>query len=325
MSDNSDKPQRSGFDYAGYFREARLLHDLTTLPQDKKWQGVPQTDPERRKVVLYLGCNVLRTSHMIHTVTDIFDRLGVDYEAVGGPAHCCGIVQHRNGDLDLADKLARNTIRTFENYQPEQVVMWCPSCISNYDDIFDIQTSFETLHVTEFLVDHLDELDFDGSVEQKVALHYHSSHPRRRREAEAAKTLLRAIPGVEYVEVDSDDRLGQSCSQFSQEEVGMDTWNGIIEGQITRGSESGAGTLATLYHGCQRTICGFEDRFPITIEHYLSVVGWAMGIEHEDTFKKYTLLKDPEKILAEMAPCMAAHNIKESTARKIVANSFPTE
>lgn len=325
MSKKPTKPQRSGFNYAGYFREARLLHDLTTLPQDKKWQAVPQTKPEPHKVILYLGCNVLRTSHMIHTVTDIFDRLKVDYEAVGGPAHCCGIIHHRNGDFDLADRLASNTVHFLENYRPEQVVMWCPSCIYNYDELFDIPASFETLHVTEFLVDHLDKLNLDQTETERVALHYHSSHPRRQREADAAKTLLQAIPGVEYVEVDSDDRLGQSCSQFSQEEIGMEAWNRIIEGQISRSTESDAGTLATLYHGCQRTICAFEDRFPITVEHYLSVVGRAMGIEHEDTYKKYTLWRDPEKVLAEMGPCMAAHNIKEPEARKIVSNSFPAE
>ena len=29
--------------------------------------------------MLYLGCNVLRTSHMVQTATAIFDRLGLDY------------------------------------------------------------------------------------------------------------------------------------------------------------------------------------------------------------------------------------------------------
>jgi len=65
------------FDYAGYFGEITLLHDLTTRPEERTWKLTgPGRDPESHRVILYLGCNVLRTSHMIRTVTAIFDRLG---------------------------------------------------------------------------------------------------------------------------------------------------------------------------------------------------------------------------------------------------------
>ena len=47
--------------------------------------------------------------------------------------------------------------------------------------------------------------------------------------------------------------------------------------------------LATIYHGCQRLMCGFEAEGAIVIEHYLSVFARALGIEFEDTYKKYRL------------------------------------
>ena len=77
------------YDYKRYFDEIALIRDLTNMPEDVKWQtAAPAKGGEHHRIVLYLGCNVFRTSHMIQTVTAIFDRLGLDYVAVGGPTYC---------------------------------------------------------------------------------------------------------------------------------------------------------------------------------------------------------------------------------------------
>ena len=246
MAKSPNTRKNSDFDYASYFREMRLTYDMTTMTEDKNWEAVPPTKTEHHDVVLYLGCNVLRTSHMIQTVTAVMDMLGVDYVAVGGPAYCCGIVHHRNGDEELAQSLGTNAVRYFETFTPERVVMWCPSCIMYYDEMFQMPASFETQHVTEFLVDHLDEFNFVQESQSRVALHYHSDRPRRLQEAAAAERLLSAVPGLEYIKVDTDARLGGPCSPNTQEVTGMDTWQKIIDGQLRKAQELGADTLATL-------------------------------------------------------------------------------
>ena len=48
-------------------------------------------------VVLYLGCNILRTAHLAFEVVDLFQVLGVNFIAVTGPQFCCGILHHRSG------------------------------------------------------------------------------------------------------------------------------------------------------------------------------------------------------------------------------------
>ncbi len=314
---------KSGFDYGSYFRQMRTEHDLTTLPEDKTWLSAPPTEPEPHSPVLYLGCNVLRTSHMIRTATDILDLLGVDYVAAGGPAYCCGIVHHRNGDTDIAETLGRNTVRYLERFEPERVVMWCPSCISYYDEIFQVPASFEIQHMTEYLVEQLDRLDFVNEVPNKVALHHHSNSPARLREAAAAVKLLSAVPGLEYVDIESDSRMGRSCSSFTQEAAGPEVWRSIIESEMQQAVSHEADIYATLYHGCQRLICEYEESQPLAVEHYLSVFARALGIEHEDTYKKYRLWKDPMRVLGEMAPCMEANRISEVEARQVVSETFP--
>src|SRR5262245_10797683 len=63
------------YDYKKHFGEITLTHDLLSRREERTWRlAAPPREGERHQIVLYLGCNVLRTSHMIQTVTAIFDR-----------------------------------------------------------------------------------------------------------------------------------------------------------------------------------------------------------------------------------------------------------
>jgi len=222
--------------------------------------------------VLYLGCNVLRTSHMIRTVTAIFDRLGLDYVAVGGPTYCCGIVHHRNGDTAASGGMNKRTVELFQRYKPEEVVMWCPSCMFFYDEIQKFPWPFPVRHTTEFLADRLPSINFTHRVDQTVALHYHSQSAPRLREGAAGRRLLEAVPGLRVVDVGSEPRLGRLCTADVQAQLGQDVWDALIRDEIARARAGGAETLATIYHGCQRLMCGFETARPITIEFAQNVI-----------------------------------------------------
>jgi Fe-S oxidoreductase len=311
------------YDYKRFFGEIALTHDLTTLPGERTWRlAPPGRDGERHRVVLYLGCNVLRTSHMIQTVTAVFDHLRLDYVAVGGPAYCCGIVHHQHGDAAAARGMSQRTIELFRRFEPEEVVMWCPSCIYFYDEIQRTELPFRVRHATEFLVDRLPKLVFSRHVPARVALHVHSQSSPRRREGLAGRRLLEAVPGLRYVETEPEPRFGRICTAAVQQELGVEVWHDLVRDEIDRARAAGADTLATIYHGCQRLICGFEAERPIVIEHYLSVFARGLGIEFEDKFKKYRLWADPERILAEMTPCQEANGVKAARAREFVEETF---
>jgi Fe-S oxidoreductase len=311
------------YDYGRYFGEIATIRDLTTMPGDVRWRAAaPAKEGERHAIVLYLGCNVFRTSHMIQTVTAIFDRLALDYIAVGGPTYCCGIVHHQQGDTAAAGGMADNAIKLFERYAPQEVVMWCPSCIYFYDEVRHARLPFKVSHAAEFLVSRLPEIRFTRRVDASVALHSHNVSEPRRREGLAGRRLLEAVPGLRYVEIEPDPRYGRSCAPAVQEQVGLDAWNRMAREEIGRAQAAGAGTLATIYHGCQRYLCVFEPERPVAIEHYLTVFGRGLGLEFEDKFKKYRLWQDPERVLAETTPCQRANNVDAARARMVVEDTF---
>ena len=144
------------FDYGKYFGEIKLTHDLLSKKEERTWLLKPPRDGERHDVVLYLGCNVLRTSHLVETVAAVFDRLGLDYVAAGGPTYCCGIQHHRRGQEASGERYANHTIEMLQSMAPREVVMWCPSCIQFYDDVLQADLPFPKRHTAEFLADCLD-------------------------------------------------------------------------------------------------------------------------------------------------------------------------
>ena len=107
-----------------------------------------------------------------------------------------------------------------------------------------------------------------------------------------------------------------------QQQLGLEVWNGRVRDEIARAHAAGADTLATIYHGCQRLLCGFEAQAPLTIEHYLSVFARGLGIDFPDTYKRWMLSGEPAAIMAEAAPCMEANGVEPDAARAFVERTF---
>ncbi|MCI0847116.1 MAG: (Fe-S)-binding protein [Chloroflexi bacterium] len=310
--------------YKKYFREIDVVHGLQTKPEDRDWLlSTPEDDVKQSDIVLYLGCNVLRTTHLIRTVTDIFKLMGVSFAAVGGKTYCCGIQHYQRGDEDAARSVAAATAANFQKFKPERVVMWCPSCIYFYDDIMGMrEKSFDFNHVAEYLVENIDKLDFKPQPETTVALHYHTGRPQSDAEAQSAQLLLSKLPGVTLIDIGTDNRFGRHCTPAVRESVGEDAWEAMATGFVEQAIEQGADTFSTLYHGCQRHMCRYEADYPVKVEHYLTLVGRALGIEHEDQHKKHVLSGDIDAIMEETSPCAVANNISPEEARRTIEKNY---
>ena len=235
--------------YRNYYREIDVLHGLQSAPEERDWLlTTPKGDVKQSDIVLYLGCNVLRTTHLVRTVMDLFKLLDVDFTAVGGAAYCCGIQHHQRGDEASARSVAATTAANFRKFGPEQVVMWCPSCIFFYDDIIDMREDFTFQHVTEFLVQNRHKLEFRPQPETTVALHYHTGRPQSDAEAQSALTLLRQLPGVTVRDIGADPRFGRHCTPAVRQQMGPDAWDAMCGDWAQRAADAGADT----YHAVPR-------------------------------------------------------------------------
>jgi Fe-S oxidoreductase len=315
----------TAFPFARYFGEIRLLGDLQLRDRDKPFFDRPPADPAPKDLLLYLGCNILRTAHLAVTAVAILEAMGFDVNTVGGPSYCCGIVHHRNGEPEAARTYVGNSLRHFAAYKPKHVIMWCPSCNEHYDGVVrhQLDVPFPYEHFTSFVARHLDRIRFLRPVERRVALHYHTGHPQQDLDWSSTRTILEAIPGVQYVDVSNPAELGRHCSPNYIDRVGRPRWTEHVDAVAGAAAAAGAQVLATIYHSCHREICDLEGRYPVEVVNYASLLAEAMGLDTPpDWYKRHRLAADPEAALAEVSAYVDARGLDRERVREVLAKAF---
>ena len=111
---------------SSYFAQINTLASLQFMPGERPYIDRPAAAGARKDLLLYLGCNVLRTAHLAKTAVDVLRAMGCDFNTAGGPAHCCGIVHHRNNDANSARAVATKSMQHFARYGATHVLMLCP-------------------------------------------------------------------------------------------------------------------------------------------------------------------------------------------------------
>jgi Fe-S oxidoreductase len=244
------------FSFGKYFGEINTLADLQFMPGEKPYIDRPSAAPEPKDLLLYLGCNVLRTAHLAKTVISVLKAMGFDFNTAGGPAHCCGIVHYQHNDPKGAHLFAASSMRHFAKYGATKVLMWCPSCNEHYDEVVtkEQDVSFPYEHVTAFIARHLDRIPFVRRLERRVAMHYHTGHAQPDLDWQNTRAILQAIPGLDLVDVENRPRSGGIAVKMDR----PDRSTAVAEGNRRRprcGRDARVDVLATIYHSCHREIC----------------------------------------------------------------------
>ena len=270
----------SDFDYSAYFGPILPLADATRSTDARFWGDGAETDKSRHDYILYLGCNVLRTVALAETIVAILRELEVDFVPLGGPATCCGIIHHGNGDTKISEKLTRQTLKKFEGYEPKAVLTYCPSCHAHMDySLAESGLRFDIpyLHVTEFITKNLHRLEFKNRIERRVFLHAHSDNQQARQDAKFARAILEAIPGLDVLGKPGTAEWGHDCGGRQVEIVGKEVHDRLTAEMFATAKANGADAVAALYHSCYRQFCGHERDQGIEVVHYTALVAEALG------------------------------------------------
>lgn len=316
----------SDFDYGAYFGPILPLADATRSTDERCWGDGAEKDKTAHDYVLYLGCNVLRTVALAETIVAILNELGIDFIPLGGPATCCGIIHHGNGDLAISEKLTRQTFAKFEGYAPKAVLTYCPSCHAHMDfSLAEAGLEFHIpyLHVTEFITENLSRLTFKNRVERRVYLHAHSDNEQARLDAKFARAILQAIPGMEVLGEPAGSEWGHDCGGRQIGIIGKDTHDRLTAEMFHTAKAQGADTIGGLYHSCYRQFCGFESEQGMEIVHYTALVAEALGLPPKtEAFKALKLESRPEAAAERLKFRAASRGLKETGLRATLDAHF---
>jgi Fe-S oxidoreductase len=294
---------------------------LERLGQKSASALVPAEAPD---FVFYTGCNVLRTPHIALLALDVMDALGITYEVMGGPTHCCGIAQLRSGDVEMSGRMGANSIEKMSHSKSGQVISWCPSCYVQFSETtipaLERQGGsrpFEMTPFLRFLRERLAQLTplLRQPVEMRIALH---RHPGIAGVMEAAEEILQAIPGIEIVDLKQPAAGLQSNNlkvlpAFKRE---------LQRNELQAASDAGIDALVAVYHSDHRELCAHERDWPFRIVNVLEVVGESMGLHRHDRYKELKLMQDTDQIVAECHDLIAQHSLDVVVARNVIAKGM---
>jgi heterodisulfide reductase subunit D len=290
-------------------RAIRIMVSMQAVPGDVARLLRPKK-PRPVDVVFYTGCNAIRTPHVLFNAMCVLDTLGVNYEVMGGPASCCGIVHSKwEGDLPKGGRVSEQTLQKFGNFEPERVLNWCPSCQIHFTQTIEgyREVKFDIDHITRFLIERKDQLRalFTTPVNMRVMLHTHRGLPEVSRDV---KALLQCIPGLTIV--DEVEEQGYMCGNS-----GSDRCLGLKQQERTRTVDhyrrDDMDAVVSLYHACHRSLASDGKAHGFKVVSFTDLLVRALGHEpYEDLLDQFRGRDDWRAIVEEAAPMLEANGIE---------------
>ncbi len=301
----------------------RLLASMQ-LPSDTLKKILAPAEKRTADVIFYTGCNVLRTPHIVLNVMDILDGMRLDFDVVGGTAHCCGVYQFQEADLPTYEKIGHRTFNRLGQSGASQILTWCPTCTKNFDELEkDVAApSFGLDHVSEFLAANIDELKkyFVDQPKRCVVIHEHQGIGAT---LDSMRRLMRAVPNLELIELPQDSGFSYACG--GQAAKFKDREKAIHRGLAEAAVAAGADTIVTMYHSCHRALAGAEAIYPLKVVNFTDVIAEAMGRGgHPDYYRLYKAGGPMDEAVSAAAKFLANNGVKldQNSVQSLTADIF---
>jgi Fe-S oxidoreductase len=283
-----------------------IIASMQVKQNEKRWITNVPDNPPQKDVVAFTGCGMVMTPDKIFLVSAILERLGLDYAMVGGGELCCG-VRYMGMDLDKADAYGKALLHALGAFKPKEVVFCCPGCayqVAQYDQKI-IPAHFHYEHLFNFLSRHVNELGFTQPVNKTVTLHEPCSLSRALGDTTSLRTILKAIPGLQLIEMSSNKEQSICCGGAASRKLPVGST--MVKRCLEEAASTGAEVMVDACVGCHFQFLPEESKYPFQVEHILTLVGEAMGMNYEDKIKRFYRYGDIDRIMAE-----ARENIESS-------------
>jgi Fe-S oxidoreductase len=281
---------------------------------------------ERPDFVFYTGCNVLKTPHMALIALDIMDALGVTYRVMGGPTHCCGVIQLRAGDTEVSGRVATSSLDKLAEGKAG-VISWCASCHVQFTEttiptVEKVRGSrpFEMTPFMLFLKTRFEDIRpmLKKPVPMRIALH---KHPGVKGVVESGTELLRMVPGIEIIDLHQPavGLMSNSLNALPEYKRGLQL------AELEAAAAAGVDALVAIYHVDHRELCAHERDWPFRVINILDIVGASIGLHHDDHFKRLKIMQDADAIVADCKDMIAAYGIEPAVAREVIVKAMLKE
>jgi Fe-S oxidoreductase len=229
--------------------------------------------------LLYAGCSADQPSGRpgVIALARLMERGGEKFAILGDQEKCCGLYAYDLGFRSEFERLKEANLNLIERGGVQRVVVTCGSCHRIWREyVKEVRSRLQVLHGTEYIAGLVQSggLKFTRSVPKKITYHDSCHLGRGCGIYEAPRAILRAIPGVELVEMERNRRWAWCCGGgggVPEAYPELAGWN--ARDRLHEARRTGADLVVTASALCQRsfgvsgqTILPSQDLFEFVSE-----------------------------------------------------------
>jgi Fe-S oxidoreductase/FAD/FMN-containing dehydrogenase len=176
---------------------------------------------DQAEVAYFAGCTSSYVENDIaQATTKLLDAAGYEFTYMGNEEECCGIPMLVAGRWDVWEEILRHNVAEMKKRGAKTVVTSCPACWLVWHKLYPewaaklgIDYPFESKHYAELLAESIQNgnMEFTHKVPMRVTFHDSCHIGRAGGVYEPPRDMLKAIPGVELVEMEHNRREGLCC------------------------------------------------------------------------------------------------------------------
>ncbi|MCP4716055.1 MAG: (Fe-S)-binding protein [Deltaproteobacteria bacterium] len=273
---------------------------------------------DRAEVLYYVGCTYAYKPGMDtvpRNTAAILKQAGVDFGILGAKEICCGGIADNVGDRKSFEEIARKNLELFEQIGAKTIVTNCPGCFMTFSEKYARMQNIDTgdlpyrvMHSTQYIEELVREgrISFKKDLDMQVTWH-DPCHLGRRGEPythwegkrvqfglteppremnrgvngvyEAPRNILKAIPGVELIEMERIKEYAWCCgSGGGAKSAYPDFALATAKERIEEAEATGVGTIVTSCPWCEANLTDGIDGIGsnMRVEDILDLVVQAM-------------------------------------------------
>ncbi len=223
-------------------------------------------------------------------MAQVLTALDIDYGILGHQEQTDGDSQRLAGEAGLFEMVAQENATAITQYEHDQLLVSGPHALNalshEYETVLDGWDE-EVSHYTQVLADRIDEIEWGQSLDRTVTFHDPCYLGRHNDEYEAPRTILSAIPGVEFVEMPRN-RQDSYCCGGGGGGMWLDGFAGdyqderMSDNRAREAKQTPADTLAVC---CPYEVSRFEDAMKtvdadMDVRDIIELVAEAMADPH---------------------------------------------
>jgi heterodisulfide reductase subunit D len=235
----------------------------------------------RATTLLFAGCSAGRPSGggSARALAGIMQHVAEDCAILGGEEKCCGLYAFDLGFRDEYERLKELNLATIEQAGIKKVVVACGSCLRIWREYGKTnEGEFQALHGVEYVnqLIHSGKLKFSKRLDKKVTYHDSCHLGRGAGVYDDPRNILRAIPGVQLVEMERNRRWAWCCGGgggVPEADPELAQWSAAD--RLGEAKASGAELVLTTSALCQRSFEDLKEK-PLPVQDLLEFVHQAL-------------------------------------------------